>query len=98
MYPKINDVFPTQCSDPVSITAVLTCGVKSIAVLTQNPGMHWDLTVWWVKVNFLLGEWALICCLVAGVCHSLLLTLSLQLVSSGLPPPFGPMIGNLWAP
>lgn len=86
--------------DAVRKTAVLTCGVESIAVLPQNPGMHWDsdLTVWWVKVNFLLGERALICCLVAGVCHSLLLTVSLQLESSGLPPPFGPMIGNLWAP
>lgn len=95
MCPKIKYVF--QRSDAVSLTAVLSCGAESVAVQPQNPGMHWD-SVWWVKVNFLLGEWALICCLVAGVCHSQLLTLSLQLVSSGLPPSFGPMIGNLWAP
>lgn len=36
-------------------------------------------------VKFLLRKWALICCLVARVCRSQLLTLSLQLVYSVLP-------------
>lgn len=53
-----------------------------------TPGTHWtsDLSLCWVLVNFPLRKWALICRLVAGVCHSLLLTPSLQLVYSVLPP------------